>query len=45
LTLITQIHVEGYRSIRDLRVDLATANVVLGPNGCGKTNWPRPSRR
>jgi predicted ATPase len=41
LTLITQIHVEGYRSIRDLRVDLATANVVLGPNGCGKTNLYR----
>jgi predicted ATPase len=39
--LITQVHVEGYRSIRDLRLDFAAVNVVLGPNGCGKTNLYR----
>jgi predicted ATPase len=39
--LITQVHVEGYRSIRDLRLDFTAVNVVLGPNGCGKTNLYR----
>jgi predicted ATPase len=39
--LITRVHVEGYRSIRDLRLDFASVNVVLGPNGCGKTNLYR----
>ena len=31
--MITHLHVEGYRSIRSLRLDLGAANVVLGPNG------------
>ncbi len=39
--MITHLHVEGYRSIRNLRLDLGAANVVLGPNGSGKTNLYR----
>lgn len=35
---ITELRVEGYRSIRDLRVRLRSVNVLTGPNGCGKSN-------
>jgi predicted ATPase len=35
---ITQLHVSGYRSIRDLRMCLSKVNVLTGPNGCGKSN-------
>ena len=38
---IRQIHIQGYRSIRDLKLGLSQVNVVLGPNGCGKTNLYR----
>jgi hypothetical protein len=36
--------VEGYRSIRTLRLPLAPVTVVVGPNGCEKTNLYRPLR-
>jgi predicted ATPase len=39
--MISHLHVEGYRSIRNLHLDLGAANVVLGPNGSGKTNLYR----
>ena len=40
--MITHLHVEGYRSVcGNLRLDLGAANVVLGPNGSGKTNLYR----
>lgn len=39
--MISRLHVEGYRSIRKLRLDLGAVNVVLGPNGSGKTNLYR----
>jgi len=36
--VIKQIHVSGYRSVRDLELELKPINVLTGPNGCGKSN-------
>lgn len=36
--MIKQIHVSGYRSVRDLDLELKPINVLTGPNGCGKSN-------
>lgn len=36
--MIQRIHVAGYRSVRDLSVELGRVNVLTGPNGCGKSN-------
>jgi predicted ATPase len=37
-TMIKQIHVSGYRSVRELSLELKPINVLTGPNGCGKSN-------
>src|SRR5689334_19478662 len=36
--MLRHIHVAGYRSVRDLTLDLQPINVLTGPNGCGKSN-------
>lgn len=36
--MIKQVHVRGYRSIRELDLELRPINVLTGPNGCGKSN-------
>lgn len=36
--MLRQIQVAGYRSVRDLELDLQPINVLTGPNGCGKSN-------
>jgi predicted ATPase len=36
--MIKQIHVSGYRSVRELSLGLHSVNVLTGPNGCGKSN-------
>lgn len=36
--MIRRIHVSGYRSIRELCLELQSINVLTGPNGCGKSN-------
>lgn len=39
---MTELNIAGYRSVRDLRrAQLDRLNVVIGPNGCGKTNLYR----
>ena len=40
MTLHT-LHVLGYRSARDVRLRLESINVLVGPNGCGKSNLYR----
>lgn len=35
---ITEFRIKGYRSIVDLELSLKRINVIVGPNGCGKSN-------
>ena len=35
---INQLSVSGYRSIRNITVEFQRINVLVGPNGCGKSN-------
>ncbi|MEM7424045.1 MAG: AAA family ATPase [Pseudomonadota bacterium] len=39
--MIEELAITGYRSIRQLRLELAPLTVVIGPNGVGKTNLYR----
>lgn len=39
--MIHELTVTGYRSIRSLRLRLRQVNVLVGPNGCGKSNLYR----
>jgi predicted ATPase len=39
--MISQLTVEGYRSIEKVSLKLKPINVLVGPNGCGKTNLYR----
>lgn len=39
--MLTEIRIDGYRSIRDTRMELGPVNVVFGANGTGKTNLYR----
>lgn len=41
---VQELWVEGYRSIRTLHLPLTPVTVVVGPNGCGKTNLYRALR-
>lgn len=41
---IARVSIANYRSIRDLRLPLARVTVLLGANGCGKTNCYRALR-
>ena len=36
--VIKELRVSGYRSVRELRLQLGNVNVLTGPNGCGKSN-------
>lgn len=35
---VRELWISGYRSVHELRFPLAPVTVVVGPNGCGKTN-------
>lgn len=36
--MIKSIHIKNYKSIQDLSVDFGRFNVIIGENGCGKSN-------
>lgn len=36
--MIQQLQLSGFRSIRNLQLQLGRLNVISGPNGCGKSN-------
>ena len=37
---ISKVHLKGYKRIRDLEIDFKPGlNVIIGPNGSGKTNF------
>lgn len=36
--LVHQVHIEGFKSIEKLSIDLGRMNVLIGENGCGKSN-------
>ncbi|MBK9144994.1 MAG: AAA family ATPase [Candidatus Melainabacteria bacterium] len=35
---ISELEIQGYRSIRELRIPLSPVTVLVGANGCGKSN-------
>lgn len=37
--MIDSIEIKNFKSIVDLKVDLGRFNIVIGENGCGKTNF------
>jgi predicted ATPase len=36
--MIRRLHTQGYKTLRDVDLPLGPLNVLIGPNGCGKTN-------
>jgi predicted ATPase len=36
--LIHKVHIEGFKSIEKLTIELGRLNVLIGENGCGKSN-------
>lgn len=42
--MITRLAIAGYRSLRDIRLDLGTLTVVTGANGAGKSSLYRALR-
>lgn len=32
--MINTLHIQNYRSIRDMSLELEQLNIVFGPNGC-----------
>lgn len=36
--MIKSLHIQNYRSIRDMSLELEALNIVFGPNGTGKSN-------
>ncbi len=39
MTMLKKIDVNGYRSIKDVSLELTSLNVLIGPNGAGKSNF------
>ena len=36
---LRSVQISGYKSIRDMKLDLESLNVLIGPNGSGKSNF------
>lgn len=36
--MLTSLHIQNYKSIHDLNLELGRVNVFIGENGCGKSN-------
>jgi predicted ATPase len=36
--MIRELHINNYKSLHDITVDVARFNVLIGENGCGKSN-------
>lgn len=36
--MLTRLHVQGYKALRDIDTSLEPLTVIVGPNGCGKTS-------
>ena len=36
--MINTLHIQNYRSIREMSLELEQLNIVFGPNGTGKSN-------
>ena len=39
MIMITKLHIEGYKSIKDQEIELKPINILIGGNGIGKTNF------
>jgi predicted ATPase len=37
-SMIHQLHINNYKSLHDLTIDVGRFNVIIGENGCGKSN-------
>src|SRR5882757_7322474 len=44
MSMITRLCIAGYRSLRDVRLELAALTVVTGANGSGKSSLYRALR-
>lgn len=36
--MFTKLHIQNYKSIHNLEIELGRVNVFIGENGCGKSN-------
>lgn len=36
--MVTELRIQGYRSIHEMTLPMRQVNIVAGPNGCGKSN-------
>ena len=36
--MIEYLYIDGFKSLRDIALDLAAINVLVGPNGSGKSS-------
>src|ERR1700676_1863032 len=39
MAMLKKIEIKGYRSIKDMSLDLSALNVLIGANGAGKSNF------